>query len=280
MASFLFRSGVLGMALVLFSTPAAKAQQEPLLTQEDLCPDYREVDPLKPCESVRSYAGLKLLIEQAEPGASVDLCPFFVQKVSSMDPIFVRKGIQVTCVKKTPDDICAINGMGHHVWIDTAADTLWQGMSFRGSDDHAVYVAGDVDNAAVASHTFCQTSFIKNVRTKDTRGGAFMAESSSGTINIVQCLFSENFSMTYGAAVYSRTDQLNIINSIFVKNKASGYGGAIFTASGASLMIRDTVFFSNNGREDHDIVYNPSKWPFCFKWIFEIRDKLKYLSLY
>jgi predicted outer membrane repeat protein len=247
--------------LVVVSAPASKAQQpsQTLLTQADLCPDYREVDPLQPCQTLQSYAELKQLIEQAQPGASIDLCPFFVQKISSDDPIFVTNGLRVTCVRKTPDDICAINGMGHHVWIDTAEDTLWQGMSFRGSDDHAVYIAGDVDDAEAATHTFCQSSFINNSRTKDTRGGALMAEPSSGTINVVQSLFSENFSVTYGAAIYSRTNQLNVINSIFVKNKATGYGGAIFTASGASLMIRDSSFLGNDGREAHDIVYNPSK---------------------
>lgn len=240
--------------------PTTNAQQpQPLLTQEDLCPDYGEIDPLQKCQKVFSFAGLKQLIEQSPPGASVDLCPFFVRKVSSNDPIFVRKGIRVKCVKKSPDDICVINGTGHHVWINTTADTLWQGISFRGSDDHAVNVAGESENAQVASHTFCQSSFMNNERAKDTRGGAFMAEPSSGTINFVQCLFAENFSGTYGAGIYSRTDQLNIINSVFVRNKSNGYGGAIFTAAGASLMIRDTEFLDNDGREDLEIVFNPSK---------------------
>lgn len=254
-----------GATLLLVSAPDVvqaqklKQRQQPLLTQEDLCPDYEEIDPLQPCQTVRSFGGLKQLIEAAPSGSSINICPFFVQKVSSVDPIYVRNSIQVTCVRQNPDSICAINGMGHHILIDTAEDTRWQGVSFRGSNDHTVYVTGDVDNAEMATHTFCQSSFINNVRTHDTRGGTFMAEPSSGTINIVQCLFSENYSTTYGAALYSRTNQLNVINSIFVKNVAKGYGGAIFTASGASLMIRGSMFLSNKGRESHDIVYNPSK---------------------
>jgi predicted outer membrane repeat protein len=240
--------------------PITQAQQtEALLTQQALCPDYQEIDTLQECQGVGSFDELKTIIEEAPPGATIDLCAFFVQTVSSADPIFVRTGIRVRCVRKTPDDICIINGMGHHLWIDTSADTLWQGMSFRGSDDHAVYVAGEVDNAQVATHTFCQSSFTDNLRLQDTRGGAFMAEPSSGTVNIVQCLFSENFSATYGAGIYSRTNQLNVINSIFVKNKANGYGGAIFTASGASLMIRDTTFLSNKSRDNQIIVFNPGK---------------------
>ncbi|KAG7347134.1 POMP domain polymorphic outer membrane protein [Nitzschia inconspicua] len=248
---------LLSFSLAVLYAFAADAQQAPLLTQEELCPDYKEIDPLKPCQTIQSYGELKELIEQSPEGASIDVCPFFLQKVLSVDPIFVRKSVQVTCVRKTADDFCVINGMGHHLWIDTAEDTRWQGMSFRASNEHAVYIAGDVENAETASHTFCQTSFIKNVRFQDTRGGAFMAEPSSGTVNIVQCLFSENFSSTFGAAIYSRTNQLNVINSIFVRNRANGYGGAIFTATGANLMIRDTAFIGNNGRESHDIVYNP-----------------------
>ncbi len=237
--------------------PFAAAQQLP--TQADLCPDYEEVDPLEECESVTSYVELKALIEQSASEETVNVCPFFVQKISTLDPIIVRKGVKVRCARKTPNDICAISGMGQHVWIDTSEHTLWQGLSFRGSDDHTVYVVGEVENAASASHTFCQSSFIDNVRTKDTRGGAFMTEKESGTVNIVQCLFSENFSENFGGGIYSRTNQLNIINSVFIKNRSNGYGPAVFTASGASLMIRDTLFLGNRGRDDYSVVYNPGK---------------------
>jgi hypothetical protein len=116
---------VLSVGLSGLWLPGTEAQRLP--TQEDLCPDYREVDPLQECTSVRSYAGLKSIIEETPAGGSVDLCPFFVQKVSSLDPIIIRKGVTVRCVRKTPDDLCIINGMGHQVWIDTDEDTLWQG---------------------------------------------------------------------------------------------------------------------------------------------------------
>ena len=166
------RSSLLLLTLCGLSWFPSSHSQE-ILTQEKLCPNYEEVDPLQECQTVQSYAGLKRIIENAPAGSSLDLCPFFVQKVSSLAPILVQNGIQVICIRKQPDDFCAVNGMGHHLLIDSAEDTLWQGMSFRGSDDHAVYIAGDVENAEKASHTFCQSSFIKNVRAKDTRGGSF-----------------------------------------------------------------------------------------------------------
>lgn len=119
---------LLALSITLLSlwVPATEAQGLP--TQEDLCPDYREVDPLQECQSIRSYAGLKEIIEETPAGGLVEVCPFFVQKISSMDPIIVRKGVTVRCVRKAPDDLCIINGMGHQVWIDTDEDTLWQGI--------------------------------------------------------------------------------------------------------------------------------------------------------
>ena len=244
--------------LLAFSILSSCLSQD-LPTQADLCPNYEEIDPLKECTTIQSYAGLKEIIESTPSGGSVNLCPFFVQKVSTLPPIVIRKGVTVKCVRLTPDDFCIINGRSHHLYIDTSEDTLWQGMSFRGSDDHAVYIVGEAQNAEKASHTFCQSSFIENLRYEDTRGGAFMAESSAGTINIVQSFFSDNFSQTYGAGIYSRAKQLNIIDSIFLRNKANGYGGAIFTASGANLMIRGSSFLSNRGRDEHDVVFNPGK---------------------
>ena len=86
-----------------------------------------------------------------------------------------------------------------------------------------------------------------------------MLQRSAGTVNVVDCFFQENFSKTFGAAIYSRTSQLNIIYSLFVKNKSSGYGSAVYTASDGGLMIKKSSFKGNNGREGHDIVFNPGK---------------------
>jgi predicted outer membrane repeat protein len=229
------------------------------LRKEDLCPNYSEIDPLLECTTVDSYARLAEVIENAPSGSEITICPFFIRKVTSVEPITVRTGVRVICARTAPDQFCTVIGLGNHLIIDTAEDTMFQGFSFRGSNDHAVLVSGEVENAELATHTFCQLSFLENTRAKDTRGGALMLEKSAGTINVVECFFQENFSKTFGAAIYSRAGQLNILYSMFVKNKANGYGGALYTASGGGLMIQSTTFLGNRGRDEHDIVFNPGK---------------------
>jgi len=245
------------LAASIFASAQLPSYAQSNLRKEDLCPDYSEIDPLLECTSVDSYAGLAEVIENAPSGSEITLCPFFLRKVTSVEPITVKTGVRVKCARTAPDQFCTVIGLGNHLIIDTAEDTMFQGFSFRGSNDHAVLVSGEVENAELATHTFCQLSFLENTRTEDTRGGALMLEKSAGTVNVVECFFQENFSKTFGAAIYSRAGQLNILYSMFVKNKANGYGGALYTASGGGLMIQSTTFLGNRGRDDHDVVFNP-----------------------
>jgi predicted outer membrane repeat protein len=240
---------ILPFFLLISSSPLTKGQEE-------LCPNYEEFDPLQECQTVPSYADLVILLETAPSGTQLDLCPFFLQKVETVAPALIRKGIQVRCVRRKKDDFCVISGQGFHLWIDTAEATLWQGFSFRNSNDHAVFISGETENSELAVHTFCHTSFLDNIRFKDTRGGSLMIEPSVGTVNVVETLFSENFSKTYGAGIYSRGGQLNVVGSVFVRNRSNGYGPAIYTAAGASLMIKESTFLSNLGRDRFDVVFN------------------------
>ena len=247
------------LAATIFAAALSPSYAQADLRKEDLCPDWEEIDPLIQCLTVDSYAELGEIIQNAPSGAELVICPFFLRKVTSVTPITVNKGVRVICARTAPDQFCTIIGLGNHLVIDSAEDTLFQGFSFRASNDHAVNVLGDAVNSELATHTFCQASFLENSRSKDTRGGALMLEKSSGTINVVECLFQENFSTTFGAGIYSRAGQLNIIQSFFVKNKSNGYGPALFVSAGSGLMIKTSRFLSNNGRQDHDIVINSGK---------------------
>lgn len=248
-------------------TPAQLKQQEALeaaaaaksQAQQRLCPDFGP-DPLVECRTPTTYDELRDTIEEAESGDVLELCPFFISKISTAPPITVRSGVTVKCMQRRPDEWCIIQGGGKHLVIATSEDTVFQGFSFRKSDDHAVHVISDgVTNSNQATHTFCQSSWMETLRNEDTRGGALMLDRNAGTVNLVQSLFSENYSKTFGAGVYTRTNQLNIIESIFVRNTAPGFGGAIFAASGANLMMEGTSFISNRGRNGHDVVMNPSE---------------------
>ncbi len=252
-------------ATTIFAAALSPSYAQATLRKEDLCPDWEEIDPLIECLTVDSYAELAEIIQNAPSGAELVICPFFLRKVTSVTPITVNKAIQVTCARTAPDQFCTIIGFGNHLVIDSAEDTLFQGFSFRASNDHAVNVLGNAVNSELATHTFCQASFFENSRSEDTRGGALMLGKSAGTINVVECFFQENFSSTYGAGIYSRTDQLNIIQSFFVKNKSNGYGPALFVATGGGVMIKTSRFLSNRGRKDHDIVINSGKEVVAFR---------------
>jgi len=263
----MIRNVLLAIAILLLAQSPSLAQ--PNARKENICPEYSEVDPLLECLTIDSYAGLADLIENAPSGSEVTLCPFVIRKVTSVEPITINSGVRVHCARIAADQFCTIIGLGNHLVIDTAEDTLWQGLSFRGSNDHAVLISGDADNAEFATHTFCQTSFLENIRVKDSRGGALMLEKSAGTVNIFECFFQENFSKTFGAAIYSRTTQLNIFYSLFVKNRSMGYGPALFTAIGGDLMITSSLFMGNRGRGGHDIVFNPGNGTSIYKDGFE-----------
>ncbi len=241
---------------ILASTLSASFAQTSL-NKLDICPDWDEIDPLIPCQEVDSYGDLGVLIENAPSGAEITVCPFFLRKVTSVAPITIRQGIRLTCARLSPDSFCTIVGTGHHIVIDSAEDTLIQGFSFRQSNDHAINVLGDKENSELATHSFCQTSFFENVRSEESRGGALMLQKSSGTVNVVENFFQENFSTTFGAAIYSRANQLNVILSFFVSNRSNGYGPALFAASDGNIMIKTSTFLNNRGRGDHDVVFNP-----------------------
>jgi len=245
------------LKVFIFTSALSPSFAQTTLEREDLCPPWDEIDPLLPCLEVQSYAELGEVIENAPSGAEITFCPFFLRKVTSVSPITVTKGIRVSCARLAPDQFCSIIGLGHHLVIDTAEDTLWQGFSFRGSNDHMVNVLGDAENSESATHTFCQTSFFDNVRSEDSRGGALMLEKSSGTVNVVESFFQDNFSSTFGAAIYSRANQLNVILSFFIKNRSTGLGPALYVATGGNVMIKTSLFLSNRGRDDHDVVFNP-----------------------
>ena len=245
------------LAVFIFASALSPSYAQKNLEIADVCPNWDEIDPLMPCLEVDSYAELGDIISSAPSGAEFTFCPFFLRKVTSVAPITIKKGIRVSCARLAPDQFCTIIGLGHHLVIDTAEDTLWQGFSFRGSNDHAVNVLGDAENSESATHSFCQTSFFDNVRSETSRGGALMLEKSSGTVNVVESLFRDNFSSTFGAAIYSRANQLNVILSFFVKNKSTGLGPALYAAAGGNVMIKTSTFLNNRGREDHDVVFNP-----------------------
>eukprot|EP00751_Fragilariopsis_kerguelensis_P045189 CAMPEP_0170984510 /NCGR_PEP_ID=MMETSP0736-20130129/4893_1 /TAXON_ID=186038 /ORGANISM="Fragilariopsis kerguelensis, Strain L26-C5" /LENGTH=121 /DNA_ID=CAMNT_0011408195 /DNA_START=33 /DNA_END=395 /DNA_ORIENTATION=- len=113
------------LTLCVFLSAQSYSNAQSNLEKDDLCPDYDEIDPLEECLTIESYAGLAEVIEGSPSGSQINLCPFFLRKVSSVSTIQVNSGVRVRCVRKTPDDFCTITGLGNHLSIDSAEDTLW-----------------------------------------------------------------------------------------------------------------------------------------------------------
>jgi hypothetical protein len=78
--------------------------------EEELCPDFTEIDPLKECQTVVDYEALRTLVEASPTGTQLNLCPFFLSKVETVAPALVRSGIQVRCIRKTVNDFCIVAG--------------------------------------------------------------------------------------------------------------------------------------------------------------------------
>lgn len=53
-------------------------------------------------------------------------------------------------------DACIIWGTGMHVIINSMEVTNWQGLTFQGSDEHAVHIQTNTENSI---HRFCNCNF-------------------------------------------------------------------------------------------------------------------------
>ena len=179
------------------------------------------LDPLFPvdtyCENIETWDDFVLLIDESVTGDELYVCPFDVDK-SDMPKLNITWEISVVCVLKDETDGCTFRGSGGFVNIASDGNTLFQGFHFRDSDDHAVNVESTAGNSSAITTTFCHCTFSGINRNQTTRGGAFIAQEDAGVVNLLSCIFLENFSSTRGAAVYTRTSQMNIVGCQFIDN--------------------------------------------------------------
>lgn len=85
-------------------------------------------------------------------------------------------------------------------------------------------------------------------------GGLNVQNCLNGDLLLRNCVFVNNYSGTYGGAIYMAAANLTIENCQFISNRAGtgGDGGAIYNGNNnggySTLVIRDCVFKSNSGR--------------------------------
>ena len=81
-------------------------------------------------------------------------------------------------------------------------------------------------------------------------GGAInCTKGSSTTLNINVCTFKNNHA-EYGGAIYISSGSLNIVNSLFINNYAYNFGGAIASESGTSINISKSRFVNSKSLAD------------------------------
>jgi hypothetical protein len=123
-----------------------------------LCPEKPAATDA--CIEVQDWIGLKLTITATNFIGTLVLCPFDVTK-TDRDPIPIMSGVTVMCRKGSDDDECTIRGGGIHIQSYSETETLFQGITFKDSDEHAVYIEHSVPTNV---HTFCECLFEGCVR--------------------------------------------------------------------------------------------------------------------
>jgi hypothetical protein len=125
----------------------------------DLCPDFSPTQD-GDCADVSNWSDFLSAIESAS-GNDLFLCPFDIEKEETDEPAIVMHGVNIRCKRRLETDLCIIRGPGTHLKVATSDDTLFQGLSFRESNDYAVHIVSDTEGAREATHTFCYCSLIE-----------------------------------------------------------------------------------------------------------------------
>jgi hypothetical protein len=123
----------------------------------EVCQDFSP-SPDGLCTEVTSWSQFLSLLPSAN---ELLLCPFDITKEVDDSTAVIDHGISIRCMRRNENDACIFRGPGTHLRISTADETMFQGLSFRDSDDYAVHVVSDAEGAHHATHTFCHCSLIE-----------------------------------------------------------------------------------------------------------------------
>jgi predicted outer membrane repeat protein len=64
-----------------------------------------------------------------------------------------------------------------------------------------------------------------------------MTQNNAGIVNLFFCSFTNNFSTTRGAAIYSRTDQMNIVGCQFIDNACKSEIKGVIVLPGEQISL-------------------------------------------
>ncbi len=123
----------------------------------------------------------------------------------------------------------------------------------NGDNSHSVVKANGI-NTSVMLDGFRIMSGYSASGSGYNGGGLNVQNCLNGNLILRNCVFVNNYSGTYGGAIYMAAANLTIENCEFISNRAGtgGDGGAIYNGNNnggySTLVIRDCVFKSNSGR--------------------------------
>lgn len=124
-----------------------------------LCPEY-SLSQQGDCVVVSNWSEFHLAIESNSKDELL-FCPFDIEKTESDETATVTRAVHIKCKRTQETDLCIIRGPGTHLRVATSDDTLFQGIGFQNSNDHAVHVVSNTPGAESATHTFCSCSILE-----------------------------------------------------------------------------------------------------------------------
>lgn len=136
---------------------------------------------------------------------------------------------------------------GGALFIENASPFV-SGCTFSRNKTYANNYGGAVQFVS-SNSTIQNCQFWNNQSVKNSGGAIYMDENSDITIS--HNFFKDNFAISWGGAIYSKSKQLNITGGTFVGNWAN-LGGGVATYNGSDITFQNLKIFGNEANVTSD----------------------------
>lgn len=140
-----------------------------------------------------------------------------------------------------------IKGVGDAKAIVFDGRTQDEADANTGRDDATGSTGSIVNNAG---NLTLENITVQNVRRTSGNGGVvytLSAQNTNATVTITNAVFDNNYSLGYGAILYSQT-KATITGSTFTNNKADANGGVLCNHGGSLFTVKGSEFVNNEGK--------------------------------
>lgn len=188
------------------------------------------------CTRVATWRNLTELIDQADEGSKLILCPFRLLKPSN-EVIHVTKLLSIKCqIHKR----CILQGRDSHIHVTGVSGQLYiKGFVFQGATTSALVI----DTLSGRPNVISKCKFRVNGSVDSLwRGGAIRAGPET-VVRVFRCLFLRNQAQL-GAAIFHQGAWMSIDGSAFLLNHAA-QGAIVHLADGALGELSNLSFIGN-----------------------------------